>query len=310
MEAEFMRMAALLEADSAKREAISKDVKEIMRVTRSLQFGLQHCHSLVSDEAGMRKLCESTRKQFQELPPLWRSVREKVGEESVEKYRGHWRFAVEQLVFLAALTYWLETHQLIAIEQTIQLIGVGNNDIYRLPTASSSSSSSPSSSSSSPTPSAPITATGSVAPVSSSASESDVSGVGLDLDDYLQGLTALPKELVRLCLNSVRSGNYVLPVTINNFLSDFHSSFRLLNMRNDALRRKFDAIKYDVQKVEEIRYDLKLRGLGEESNTSGQQQLQQQQQSSDVHMDTPTRAGGGAYTSGGSTSTSTDVNMQ
>jgi hypothetical protein len=30
-------------------------------------------------------------------------------------------------------------------------------------------------------------------------------------------------------------------------------SIRLLNLKNDALRRKFDAIKYDVQKIEEVR---------------------------------------------------------
>jgi hypothetical protein len=51
-------------------------------------------------------------------------------------------------------------------------------------------------------------------------------------------------------MNCVRFGNYKLPPVINAFVSDLYSGFRLLNLRNDALRRRFDSIKYDVQKIE------------------------------------------------------------
>ena len=37
--------------------------------------------------------------------------------------------------------------------------------------------------------------------------------------------------------------------------------FRLLNLKNDGLRKKFDGIKYDLKKVEEVVYDLSIRGL-------------------------------------------------
>jgi hypothetical protein len=36
---------------------------------------------------------------------------------------------------------------------------------------------------------------------------------------------------------------------------------RLLNLKNDALRKRFDSLKYDVKKIEEIVYDLSIRGL-------------------------------------------------
>ena len=36
---------------------------------------------------------------------------------------------------------------------------------------------------------------------------------------------------------------------------------RLLNLKNDTLRKKFDGIKYDLKKVEEVVYDLSIRGL-------------------------------------------------
>ena len=39
------------------------------------------------------------------------------------------------------------------------------------------------------------------------------------------------------------------------------SGFRLLNLKNDSLRKRFDALKYDLKKVEEVVYDLTIRGL-------------------------------------------------
>ena len=35
----------------------------------------------------------------------------------------------------------------------------------------------------------------------------------------------------------------------------------MLNLKNDNLRKKFDGIKYDLKKVEEVVYDLSIRGL-------------------------------------------------
>jgi len=45
----------------------------------------------------------------------------------------------------------------------------------------------------------------------------------------------------------------------------------MLNLKNDNLRKRFDSIKYDLKKVEEVVYDLSIRGLikedAEEDNT-------------------------------------------
>ena len=35
----------------------------------------------------------------------------------------------------------------------------------------------------------------------------------------------------------------------------------MLNLKNDNLRKRFDSIKYDLKKVEEVVYDLSIRGL-------------------------------------------------
>lgn len=65
----------------------------------------------------------------------------------------------------------------------------------------------------------------------------------------------------RFAINSVTLGDYERPLNISRFVGDLSSGFRLLNLKNDGLRKRFDALKYDVKKIEEVVYDIKIRGL-------------------------------------------------
>ena len=65
----------------------------------------------------------------------------------------------------------------------------------------------------------------------------------------------------RLAVNCVTSGDYGRPVRIAGFMAELDSGFRLLQLKNDSLRKKFDGLKYDLKKVEEVVYDLSIRGL-------------------------------------------------
>ncbi|KAF9942122.1 hypothetical protein BGZ65_009730 [Modicella reniformis] len=65
----------------------------------------------------------------------------------------------------------------------------------------------------------------------------------------------------RLAVNAVTAGDFARPVRIGKFLKELYSGFQLLNLKNDGLRKRFDAIKYDIKKVEEIIYDLTVRNL-------------------------------------------------
>ena len=67
-------------------------------------------------------------------------------------------------------------------------------------------------------------------------------------------------------------GNYGRPLLISRFVKELSTAFQILNLKNDALRKRFDSIKYDVKKIEEggphnflwltiVVYDLSLRGL-------------------------------------------------
>jgi len=83
----------------------------------------------------------------------------------------------------------------------------------------------------------------------------------LDIEEYLVGLCHLSNELARLSVNCVTSSDYSRPLSIADFLSSLNTGFRQLNLKNDHLRKKVDSIKYDLKKVEEVVYDLSIRGL-------------------------------------------------
>lgn len=52
-----------------------------------------------------------------------------------------------------------------------------------------------------------------------------------------------------------------MAVRISAFVKDLHAGFQLLNLKNDILRKRVDGVKYAVKKVEDVVYDLSLRGL-------------------------------------------------
>ncbi|MCJ1476966.1 hypothetical protein MMC13_005636 [Lambiella insularis] len=83
----------------------------------------------------------------------------------------------------------------------------------------------------------------------------------LSIEEYLHSLISLIDELARLAVNSVTLGDYKKPLQISQFIKDIHAGFQLLNLKNDALRRRSDSIKYSVKKVEDVVYDLSLRNL-------------------------------------------------
>lgn len=83
----------------------------------------------------------------------------------------------------------------------------------------------------------------------------------LTIEEYLQSLISLLDELARLARNSVTLGDYRRSVEISRFIKDVHAGFQILNLKNDSLRKRSDGVKYKVKEVEDVVYDLSLRGL-------------------------------------------------
>lgn len=92
----------------------------------------------------------------------------------------------------------------------------------------------------------------------------------LPLDDYLLGACSAMSELARMCMNRVTVGDYKTPARCAAFGAALYDAFKLLNFRNDLLRKRFDGIKYDVKRMEEVTYDMAIRGLlPKEATTKG-----------------------------------------
>ncbi|KIM43331.1 hypothetical protein M413DRAFT_18387 [Hebeloma cylindrosporum] len=85
----------------------------------------------------------------------------------------------------------------------------------------------------------------------------------LPVEDYLHSLISLVNELSRLAVNAVTLGNFEEPIRISIFVKDLFAGFSMLNLKNDTLRRRFDSLKYDLKKIEEVVYDVSLRKLAE-----------------------------------------------
>ncbi|TFB07740.1 Translin [Trichoderma ghanense] len=83
----------------------------------------------------------------------------------------------------------------------------------------------------------------------------------LTIEEYLLSLADLTSDLARLATNAVTLGDFQLPLTISAFVKDLFAGFQLLNLKNDIIRKRADGVKYEVKRVEDVVYDLSLRGL-------------------------------------------------
>jgi hypothetical protein len=176
--------------------------------------------------------------------------------EDIFKYRFMWSQSTSTFIFVLLFTYWLHTHRLLTFEEIVhlfegkedvdQFLG-GKHGVDQFDSASPSSSSSDSSDSSSSV---------SLSPLLFSPSSLII------LEDYLYGIMMMCNEFPRLSLNAVNQNSLSLPFTISSFFSSLYSVLLTLHLKNDRLRKRFDSVKYDQKRCEEIIYDLKLRKLG------------------------------------------------
>lgn len=84
--------------------------------------------------------------------------------------------------------------------------------------------------------------------------------LGVEIDDhYLLGVCDLTGELVRRAVRSVTKEDYQVALSTKELLEDIYSELLKMDFKNNELRRKFDSIKYDLKKLEDIVYELKLR---------------------------------------------------
>ena len=79
--------------------------------------------------------------------------------------------------------------------------------------------------------------------------------LGVTAEEYLLGLADLAGELARRAVLAATKQDTWEVTRIHDLLQALYGKFIEYDFRNGELRRKFDSIKYQLQKVEEVRYD-------------------------------------------------------
>jgi translin len=76
---------------------------------------------------------------------------------------------------------------------------------------------------------------------------------------YLLGLTDLAGELGRNAMNSAIAEDTKSVEKIRNFVNSLHDELMQINFRNSELRKKADGIRYEVQKLDNLLFTLKMK---------------------------------------------------
>ena len=79
-------------------------------------------------------------------------------------------------------------------------------------------------------------------------------------ESYLLGLCDLTGELVRKAVNEVINKNFKVALEIKNLVEEIYGEFLKFNLRNGELRKKSDQIKWNLKKLEDVVFELKLKG--------------------------------------------------
>jgi len=80
----------------------------------------------------------------------------------------------------------------------------------------------------------------------------------LDPEYYLMGLIDLTGEIVRKAINSAIKGDYKTSVNLKGLVSELHDELLLFDFAGGELRKKFDSVKYDLKKLDDLVLNLKL----------------------------------------------------
>ncbi len=81
----------------------------------------------------------------------------------------------------------------------------------------------------------------------------------LDHENYLMGLCDLGGELVRKAINASINEHYTLVTKIRKAIEELYIEMSKFELRNGELRRKYDGIKYDLKKLDDVVFQLKMK---------------------------------------------------
>lgn len=86
------------------------------------------------------------------------------------------------------------------------------------------------------------------------------SSLKISNESYLLGLCDLTGELVRKAVNDVIKKNFSSASKIKDLVDELYGEFLKFNLRNSELRKKSDQIKWNLKKLEDVVFELKIKG--------------------------------------------------
>lgn len=222
----FSYLESKIEEESQVRDALTQIVQKLERTVASAQGLLSRVHS--TPRARYPALVEQVENAVKEQVVIVKELNQVASKHPYYKYNTKWARCVQNVIGTALYCAWLG--------------GFGSDskpgELGRLLT---------------------LEEVGAIFSVPTNLKDRDA--FHFTIEEYLLSLTDLTPELARLATNAVTLGDFELPMTISAFIKDIFAGFQLLNLKNDILRKRADAVKYDVKRVEDVVYDLSLRGL-------------------------------------------------
>lgn len=88
--------------------------------------------------------------------------------------------------------------------------------------------------------------------------------LGVSAETYIGGISDMTGELVRKAINAAINGNYEASIKIKEFIEELYSELMLFEFKGQ-LRKKFDSIKYGLEKIEELVLQIKIKKLDQKN---------------------------------------------
>ncbi len=83
--------------------------------------------------------------------------------------------------------------------------------------------------------------------------------LNVDAEVYIPGLCDLVGELVRKAINASIKGDYKTALDIRSFVEEIYEELMMFDFKNSPTRKKFDSIKYGLEKLEDLALKIKFK---------------------------------------------------
>ena len=250
----FQEFRKQLDAGHDKRERLVKLSRDCTVHSKRTIFTL---HQFSGDEdTKERVLGEAEAKFNQDVLPILHSIAEEIGDE--DPYRHHRAYSPGVQEFIEALSYYkyLKTGRLIGFSEAQEHLTFQS----RRSKDTEPEEVEPEKSDLPKNVDNKIESGSGISQETSSCNSSSKITLQLTASDFILGLADLTGELMRLCINSVGSGNVSLPLSLLPFFRALFCGFHSFASGVKSMNQKMTVLRSSLGKVEHVCYTMKVRG--------------------------------------------------